>query len=336
MLRIGILSPSEIAARRFIPALMNTPSAEFAGIACASVEEREGQSDEAHVKASLEKTQGIADTYEVPCFASFAELLGQDSIDAVYVPLPPALHFQWATRALEAGKHVMLEKPFTPNPQLTQELIQQARQAGLAAHENYAFIYHDRVKQIQTLLADNALGELRAVRAAFGFPYRGESDFRYHANMGGGALLDCGGYPIRMASLLLGETAQVQSSLLGAARGHDVDVYGSLQVVNDDKLVAQLGFGMDNSYKCDLEIWGSIGYLRADRIFTPTADMETTIEITGATDAAGSITCAPCDQFQRSIEHLVACVNDDSVREETYSNIIRQSVLVQSTFDQAQ
>lgn len=336
MLKIGILSPSDIAVRRFIPALKASAQAEFAGIACASAQERGVQVDEKHLSESQKKTREIAEQYGARAFDSYEDLLNDESIDAVYLPLPPALHERWGLCALEHGKHVMLEKPSTPDVLSTERLVDEASKRNLALHENYAFIYHDRVKRIQELICDGALGELRNVRAAFGFPYRGESDFRYHQSMGGGALLDCGGYPIRLATLLLGENASVQGAMLASARDHDVDVYGSLALVDDDNVSAQLSFGMDNAYKCDLEIWGSLGYLRADRIFTPPADMETSIEITGNTEAAGTYACSPCDQFQRSIEHFVLCANDQLVREQTYNQVIKQASLVKSTFEEAQ
>ena len=335
MLKIGILSPSDIAIRRFIPALEASSQAEFAGIACASAQERGGEVDAKHLAESQEKTKRIAQQYGCLAFSSYEDLLNDKSIEAVYIPLPPALHEQWGLCALEHGKHIMLEKPSTPDVCSTEHLVDEARKRDLALHENYAFIYHDRVKKIQELISKGALGELRNVRAAFGFPYRGESDFRYHRSMGGGALLDCGGYPIRLGTLLLGETVHVQGAMLASARSHDVDDYGSLTLVDDDYVSAQLSFGMDNAYKCDLEIWGSSGYLRADRIFTPPADMETSIEISGNTEAAGVYTCSPCDQFQRSIEHFVLCASDKLVREQTYSQVIKQASLVKSTFEEA-
>lgn len=332
MLRIGIMSPSEIAMRRFLPALESCSVAELAGIASASIEERGACTSLAHARASRDKVCVVAQEHSVAAYDSYEALLKSSDVDAVYLPLPPALHFRWAQQAIECGKHVMLEKPSTPNVNHTERLIALAVKRGLAVHENYAFVYHDRIKCMREMVLNGAIGEMRVARASFGFPYRGSDDFRYHASMGGGALLDCGGYPILLSSMLLGKHVHVSGAMLASTRRHDVDVCGSALLTNESGQAAQVSFGMDNSYKCDIELWGSKGYLRADRVFTPPPDMETSIEITGATDAAGVYTYAPCDQFEKSIEHFAACVSDEFVRATTYSAIVQQAQLVESVF----
>ena len=160
-------------------------------------------------------------------YNNYNELLSSADIDAVYIPLPPALHFKWAKMALENGKHVLLEKPFTTSLSDTEELIRIAKEKNLAVHENYMFSYHTQLDWIKNKVSEGVIGDIRLIRIDFGFPFRGANDFRYNKALGGGALLDCGGYTIKLATMFLGDTAEVKTSQLNYKEGFEVDIYGS-------------------------------------------------------------------------------------------------------------
>ncbi|RPF42150.1 hypothetical protein EDD70_2893 [Hydrogenoanaerobacterium saccharovorans] len=330
-IRIGVICPSEIAFRRFMPALKKHEGFEFVGIAYANDEEWFGKKSECNDHTVIEnehkKASIFADTYGGRVFDSYMKLLSSDEIDAVYIPLPPALHHKWAKKALEYGKHVLLEKPFTTSLKQTDELIALARKKKLALHENYMFQYHSQLDYIKQAITDKKIGELRSVSIQFGFPFRGANDFRYNKSLGGGALLDCSGYTIKLASLLLGDSARVVTSQLNYTDGFDVDIYGSGTIVNSDGLTAQLSFGMDNSYKCDLELWGSTGTLYTNRILTAPEGFEPLMTIKKGN---GEITkkLSADDTFAKSIVAFSACVENSKCREENYKAIKRQAVLV--------
>lgn len=325
-LRVGVLAPSEIAFRRFVPAILKSDKLEFAGVSCAT--EKEWGTDDSNeiIKSEFDKANNFVENFGGKVYLGYEDILSDDSIDAVYVPLPPGLHYKWGKRVLESKKHLLLEKPFSDSVEHTKELLETAKLNNLAVHENFAFVYHKQIDKILELVNDGAIGETRLIRTAFGFPYRGENDFRYHKNMGGGALLDCGGYPTRLASLLLGESAKVVCSSLCAAKGHDVDVFGSATVQNDSRLTAQISFGMDNSYKCELEIWGERGVIYTPRVFTPTAQMNTVIML--KTNEEQEIVIEPDDQFLNSALVLLDCVNDKNFREKRMTEILNQSLLM--------
>ena len=119
------------------------------------------------------------------------------------------------------------------------------------------FVYHTQLDWIRKKISEGTIGEVRLIRIDFGFPFRGANDFRYNKALGGGALLDCGGYTLKLASLFLGDSAKVTASQLNGKDGFEVDIYGSATLTNNEGLTAQVSFGMDNSYKCSLEVWGS-------------------------------------------------------------------------------
>jgi len=326
-LRIGILGPSDIAFCRFLPALKKSEHFEYAGVAIAKPNERSESYNDHEPKTVLKKSMikavDFTNKYEGAIFSSYEQLLSSDSIEAVYIPLPPALHYVWAKKALDYGKHVLLEKPFTTNLADTKKLLKIAEQKGLAVHENYAFCFHEQMNKICQLINDREIGEVRQIRAAFGFPYRGANDFRYDRELGGGAILDCGGYPIKLSTLFLGKTAKIMTAALHTAKNHNVDVFGSATLENDDSITAQVSFGMDNSYKCELEIWGSEGCIYAPRIFTPPANLTATVllkkQVVSVYEIAGN------DQFLGSINHFYHCIADNTLRLESYAEIESQS-----------
>ena len=268
MIRIGILSPSNIAFTRFLPSLMKAEDFCYAGVAMASPEEWSGPVSEELLREEGKKAEGFQEKFGGKVFTGYRRLLEDPEIDAVYLPLPPALHCEWGLRALEQGKHLLVEKPSATNAEDTARLVEAAASRGLALHENYMFQYHSQLETIRGMIASGELGEIRAYRMSFGFPHRENADFRYSRAMGGGALLDCGGYPVKLASLLLGETARVVQSRLNYVPGCEVDLFGTAVMENEKGICAQLSFGMDNAYQCQLEVWGSKQTLIAPRIFT--------------------------------------------------------------------
>lgn len=311
-IRIGILGTSEIAFRRFLPALAQCPAFTYVGVA----------------SRTPEKGKPFTDAYGGSIYDGYEALLADAGMDAVYLPLPPALHYEWGKKALEAGKHVLLEKPFTTSSADTAALLSLAAEKGLAVHENYMFIYHSQLAWLTEQVESGRIGELRLIRAAFGFPKRGEADFRYNKALGGGALLDCGGYPVRLAAHLLGETARVTAARLNQPTGYDVDLYGSATLENEAGQVAQISFGMDNSYKCELELWGSTGCLTADRIFTAPAGFAPVMTLRTA-QSTEEITLPADDSFLNSIWGFARAMNTPTLRKEQMAAIQREAVLTQ-------
>lgn len=294
-MRIGILGTADIAFRRFLPALGKCMGAEYAGVA----------------SRTLEKTVKFVEAYGGQAYPSYDALLADASIDAVYVPLPPALHYEWGRKVLEAGKHLLMEKPFTTSLAETEALLALAEEKGLAVHENYMFLYHSQLAKAKELIADGTLGELRLIRTAFGFPKRGGDDFRYKKELGGGALLDCGGYPVRLALELLGESAKVTQARLIQPEGYEVDLYGSAVLENEDGLCAQVSFGMDNAYQCQLEVWGSKATLIAPRIFTAGPEIKPSMLLRSSNEEK-KLEAEADEQFRGSIQHFWNMVAEEN------------------------
>jgi len=334
MIRIGIICPSEIAFRRFMPALLKLKEFSFSGIAYASPEEWFGNLtniSEEQIKnqqsQESQKAKNFVQKYNGIIFKSYLELIESDIIDAVYIPLPPALHYKWAKLALEKGKHVFVEKPSTCSLLETQELINLATKNKLALHENYMFIYHNQLQALQDIINSGKIGEIRLYRISFGFPLREINDFRYNKTLGGGALLDAGGYTLKYATYLLGDSVHVTAANVNYITDFEVEMYGSATVVNKDGQVAQLAFGMDNDYKCEIEAWGSIGTITSSRILTAPAGFIPTYTLK-KNQTINTYKLMEDDAFMKSIQHFYMCINNEHIRKLNYMTIYKQESLV--------
>lgn len=333
MIRIGIVSPAEIAFRRFMPALRKAEGFEYVGVAIYSSAERFGKTqnlreEEMAVLAKEEqKGTDFIQKYGGKLYHSYMELIGSDEIDAVYIPLPPALHDTYACAALEQGKHVLVEKPASISLQCTERMVATAKERGLALHENYMFAYHSQLQKLKEIIDSGRIGKVRLYSLKFGFPKRAEGDFRYQKKMGGGSLLDAGGYTIKLASILIGASARVACAVLNTEAAYDVDLYGSATLVNDENVTVQIAFGMDNDYKCEMVVWGNLGSIRTERIFTAPPDFRTTAKLHSGNQEE-IVELAEDDAFFKSIETFRRCVEDNAARQNAYKEIILQAGLV--------
>ena len=331
-IRIGVICPSEIAFRRFLPSLQKVNEFSFAGVAIASHEEWAGEEKVTAdtyniIEKERQKAQSFIDSYGGEIYEGYKTLITSPDVDAVYLPLPPALHYRWAKMVLDEGKHAYVEKPFTTYSEDTKSLIATAKEKGLAVHENYMFIYHRQLQAVQKLIASGEIGKVRQYRISFGFPRRAANDFRYNKLLGGGALLDAGGYCMKYASWLLGDTAKLVCANSYFEDEFEVDIFGSCTMANDEGTIVQMSFGMDCDYKCELEAWGSKGTLTTGRILTAPDGLEPDITIKHNQEYITRK--LPADNaFEKSIRRFYECIVSDEARMSNYSQIERQSAFV--------
>lgn len=313
MTNIGVLGCAEIASRMFLPELLKNKTFKCIGIA------------EAYDK---DKLKLFSDRFKIDIWNDFDEIINDSEVDAVYIPLPPALHYPWAKKALEANKHVFLEKPSTTNFGDTSKLVNLARAKKRVLHENYMFQYHSQLKELQDIIEGGEIGDIQLYKASFGFPLRASNDFRYNKELGGGALLDAAGYVTKLATLLLGDTIIVETASLNNLPGFDVDMYGSVTFSNNKGLIVQGSFSMNAFYQCSLEAWGSKGRLLTNRVFTAPPGFKPVAIIENADGKVERVLNAD-SHFAHSIEMFSNAINDQQVREEIYEQVLLQANLIQ-------
>lgn len=154
---------------------------------------------------------------------SYDELLADPEIDAVYNPLPNSLHAEWTIKALEAGKHVLCEKPFTSNATEAREVAAAASRTGLVLVEAFHWRYHPLAARIGEIVQSGEIGTLLNVEAALCFPLVLLGDIRWQWNLAGGALMDAGCYTVSFVRHMAGEEPEVVSARSRTFRHPEID-----------------------------------------------------------------------------------------------------------------
>jgi predicted dehydrogenase len=213
-IRWGILSTAEIADE-FASAVARTELAQVTAVA----------------SRDLARARAFAATHAIPtAYGGYDRILEDPQVDAVYVPLPNSLHARWALRALEAGKHVLCEKPLAGSVSEVDAIFDLAVSRGLQVMEGFMFAHHPVTRRALELVRRGALGPLRTIRSWHGFTVaEPASDIRYDPSLGGGALADLGCYCIAAAVLVAGEApCSAKSWMTLAASGVDETTLGIL------------------------------------------------------------------------------------------------------------
>jgi xylose dehydrogenase (NAD/NADP) len=259
--RWGILSTASIG-RTVVPAIAEADGARVVAVA----------------GRDPERTAAFARELDIPrAHGSYDELLADPEVDAIYLPLPIALHAEWARRALEAGKHVLCEKPLAPSLAEVASCFDAAEQAGRHLVEGLMWRRHPRTLRALGLLADGAIGRLLHVRAALTVDAP-PGDIRRTGALGGGAHLDLGCYAVSAIRLFAGEPQRVVASQVldpaDGADGGDLRMSALLEMPGDVR--AHLDVALDFPRRDELELIGSEGILR---IPDPWLCRETWLEI---------------------------------------------------------
>jgi predicted dehydrogenase len=295
-LRVGVIGCAGIAVRRMLPAFAACPDIEIAAVA----------------SRDPAKARQVGERFDCRPVHGYDALLDLDDIEAVYVPLPAALHAEWTEAALNTGRHVLAEKPLSTDHRRTGELLELADARGLVLMENVMFVHHHRHGVVQRLVADGAIGELRAFHAAFTIPPLPDDDIRYDPDLGGGALADVGIYPLRAALHFLGQGLDVTGARLARGAGRQVETSGAALLSTPGTVTAQLTFGMEHAYRSSYELWGSEGGITVDRAFTPPADHVPVIGLhrDGKTE---EIRLEPHDQVAATVAAFAAAVRSGTL-----------------------
>ena len=192
--RIGVLGAASIASAAIVKPALTVDDVEILSLAARD----RGRAQALAAKRGIPKVHG-----------SYDELLADPNINAVYIPLPNSLHGAWTLAALEAGKHVLCEKPFTANAEEAERVAKAANASGLVVMEAFHWRYHPLAMRMVEIVRSGELGTLRRVDASFAFPLLKRVDIRWQLDLAGGALMDAGCYAIHMVRTLAGTEPEV-------------------------------------------------------------------------------------------------------------------------------
>jgi predicted dehydrogenase len=201
-LRLGVLGAAKIT-----PMALLRPAREVPEVTVAAVAARDPARAE-----TFARRHGIPRVHK-----SYADLLADDAIDAIYNPLPNGLHAEWSIRALEAGKHVLCEKPIASNAAEATQMAEAAQRTGRVLTEAFHWRYHPLAARMREVV-QTELGEIRHIEATLCFPLPFPNDIRYSWELAGGAMMDAGCYTVNMVRWLSGAEPEVVSAAAKLAR----------------------------------------------------------------------------------------------------------------------
>jgi xylose dehydrogenase (NAD/NADP) len=290
-LRLGLLSTANINAKL----LGGARVAE--GVEVVTVASRERARAEAY---AAEHGLGRA-------HAGYDALLADPEVDAVYVPLPNSLHVPWAIRALDAGKHVLCEKPLTRRPEEAQAAFDAADRAGRVLAEGFMWRHHPQARRLRELVRDRTVGNVRLLRACFSFDLFGADrfdDVRLQPALDGGSLMDVGCYCVSALRLLAGEPERVSGRQF-TRHGVDVRFAGTLGFAGG--VLGSFDCGFDMVARSGLEVIGDMGSLYLpDPWHSRSARIE--VRRPGGTEA---IDVPPADPYACELEDFAAAVRGE-------------------------
>ncbi|WP_435005313.1 Gfo/Idh/MocA family protein [Tundrisphaera lichenicola] len=249
-LRWGILGCARIARWQVVPAFRKVRLGTIRAISARDV----------GIARSTARDLRIPVVHE-----SYRALLDDPEIDAIYIPLTNELHHQWTLEAIDAGKHVLCEKPFAMNAEQAREMAGRGQARGVIVREAFMWRHQPRTAEVLRLVRERAIGELRLIRASFSFPL-GDDPWRLDPDRGGGALSDVGCYGVNAARLFAGsEPVEVRSLAKVGKTGVDLSITAELRF--EGGILALIDASYEQPLRNAYELVGSRGTIEVPDAF---------------------------------------------------------------------
>jgi predicted dehydrogenase len=289
--RWGVIGCAGIAINAVIPAIQASRNGRVVAIASRTL-------DKARDAA---QRLGIAHAY-----GSYAALLDDKEIDAVYIPLPNNLHCEWTMRAAQKGKHVLCEKPLALTPEECDAMIDACDHHGVYLMEAFMYRFHPQTDKVQELIRQGIVGEARLVRSAFTFPVSRPNDIRLRKDLGGGAVMDVGCYCINVARLMFQDEPFEVTAAADFGAETDVDEMLGAVLRFCDRRIAIFDCGLRTNRREMYEVVGTQAAIEAPVAFIP-RELDATIYIVRGRERE-AITIPGTNEYRLMAEHFADCV----------------------------
>jgi predicted dehydrogenase len=288
--RWGILSTAHIN-RLVIPPAQASPDVDLVAVA----------------SRDLGRAEEYARTWRIErAYGSYEELLAAPDVEAVYISLPNTMHVEWSIRALEAGKHVLCEKPLSREAAEVEQAFDVAERTGYLLSEAFMYRHNPQTKRLKELVDEGAIGELRLVRAAFSYSLHDPENIRLRTDVDGGALMDVGCYCVSGSRLLAGEPEVVYAQQYTGPTGTDWVFAGELRFAGD--VFALLDCSTTLPERDELEAIGTEGSLFLDDPWhckSPLIDLR-------RDGSVERIELEPVDSYGLELENLSAAIRGEA------------------------
>jgi predicted dehydrogenase len=294
-LRWGVIGTANIGRWAVNPAIQASSNGELVAVASRDEVRARQFADQGNIPESC---------------GSYDELLADDGIEAVYIPLPNSLHREWTIKAVEAGKHVLCEKPLAMSEAECMQMSAAAEANGVKLMEAFMYRFHPRTEKVLQMLREGLLGDVRMISSVFTFRLTRPDNIRFDPQLGGGSLMDVGCYCVNLSRTAAGcEPVEVQAIAVQSNSGVDEMMAGSLRFPND--LLATFQCGLNTRRRESYEIGGTEGYLRVADAFLP-GEGDVVIEEHRDNAEAEFHPIPGVDEYRNMVEHFARCVLDDT------------------------
>jgi xylose dehydrogenase (NAD/NADP) len=290
--RWGVLSAANIGVKRVSPAI----EASSNGLLMAVASRNPQRARELYAFAP-----------DVEFYDSYDALIDDPSIEAIYNPLPNALHAEWTIRALRADKHVLCEKPMAVTAEQGVTMMQAAREANRLLMEAFMYRFHPQTVWALEQIAAGRIGNVKLVRSSFSFSVGSRPhDIRLQGALAGGSLMDVGCYPLSTCHAVFGRTPIAVGARVYAPEGSEVERYANAVLDFDNGCFGLIDSSFELPGRQITEIIGETGSIIIPVPFTPAHDKTVVI-----LEAAGQTIYqhfAPVDQYRLEVEHFASCI----------------------------
>ncbi|UCC24037.1 MAG: Gfo/Idh/MocA family oxidoreductase [Gemmatimonadales bacterium] len=314
VLRWGVLSTANIGRIAVNPAIRASRNGRLVAVASRDISRAQDFVDA--MPAETAPGSGSANLIPPRALGSYEALLEDPDVDAVYIPLPNSLHREWTLRAVEAGKHVLCEKPLATAEECM-EMDAAARAHGVKLMEAFMYRFHPRTERVVEMVREGRVGDVRVIRSAFTFRLTRPDNIRLDRRLGGGALMDVGCYCVNVSRTLLG-AEPVAAQATARWTGGYLDAGPETAV--DDEMTCILHFegGVRAHFDCSLtmerceyyEVAGTEGHLRVESAFLPGTGPVVIQEHRGRTPVQEHPLEGE-DEYRLMVEHFADCALQD-------------------------
>ncbi len=309
----GIMGTATIALEQVIPAMLKSEFCQVMGIA----------------SRGIAKAEIAAKQYNIPkIFGSYEDLLDDDEIEALYIPLPNHLHVEWALKALESGKHVLVEKPIALSSELAQHLVDQAgKHPHLKIMEAFMYKFHPQWIKAKELIDGGMIGTLKTIQSSFSFFDDDANSITNNKAFGGGSLMDIGCYSISISRLLFNEEPKSVMASIEYHPEYKVDILatGILEFNNGNSTffcATQL------DYTQQAQIFGTKGSIRFELPFNPPIDRPAKIWLT-MDEVVTEIEFEICNQYTLQADAFSLAIIEDKATPVHLNDAIKNMVVLE-------
>ena len=291
-IRWGILSTANIAAKRVIPAIKKSSNGTVTAVA----------------SRDQSRADAFAKAHDIPtAHGTYEALLADENVDAIYLPLPNSMHFDWAMKCADAKKPTLCEKPLAPTADEARQMVRAFRKAKINFAVGFMYRFHPQTDRVKALIDGGAIGALRTINATFSFSVSDDENIRLSKDLAGGALMDVGCYCVNSMRYLTGEEpikAQAFAQF-GETSNVDETTTGILEFPSGvlGHFDASLRAHRTHMY----DIRGTEGRIQVPTAYVPDLEKETSIHVWRG-DTKETIVIPPADHYQLMVEDFAESI----------------------------